>query len=642
MRIIFSFFFLMVSLSIIAQSYDTVDSVNKKAKKCYKEGILLSQRAEFDKALEHFNKTIKKYPKFIDAILQRASIYYEQEKYAEAIEGFNEVLEIDPNYNDKIFYTLGVSYYKYGDYSNAEKALSTYLSKSPKNKNLVKKATDYLLDARTANKLSADAHDISLDPLPEAINTVDSEYLPCFTLDGNTLVFTRRINGDEDFYFSEKNNGSWAEAKPMTRINTGNNEGAQTLSADGRLLIFTGCSRRDGLGSCDLYYSFKNKGIWSTPKNMGEEINTPGWESQPSLSADGRTLYFASNRSGGQGGNDIWMSKRSDEGYFDTPINLGDVINTRNNEFAPFIHADDRTLYFTSDGHPGFGDTDIFKSSKEIDGQWKIPVNLGAPVNTNKAEGALVISTYGDTAYFARTQEHVRSTEMDIYSFVLPESLRPMPVTYLRTVVRDKVNGKLISSATLILSDNNTGETLLKQKSKSDGTYIVALPIGKDYNIRIEKEDYIFYSERIELDGIHNKNEPYNYEILLQPITEIDIMPEVENSDPIILNNVFFESNKSDLLDKSIPELISLYDHMIKYPQLKIQINGHTDNVGEESDNQTLSENRARSVYRFLIEKGISANRLSYKGYGEVHPISDNDTEAGRSRNRRTEFIILK
>jgi outer membrane protein OmpA-like peptidoglycan-associated protein len=397
-------------------------------------------------------------------------------------------------------------------------------------------------------------------------------------------------------------------------------------------LFFTGCNRPQGMGSCDIYISRREGKEWSKPFNIGAPVNTPGWESQPSLSADGRTLYFVSTRSGGVGGYDIWKSELKDGGEWSAPINLGPTINTPYDEQSPFIHPDDQTLYFSSNGWPGLGNKDIFMSRKNnATGNWQTPLNLGYPINTFGEESSLTISSNGRTAFFASDQKGGFGG-MDIYSFELPEKLRPNLVTFVKGQVFDKDSNEPLDG-TIQIINLNTGKAVYDDVADLEsGEFLATMVVGNTFALNVSKAGYLFYSENFSLKD-QKSNTPYLIKVPLQKIT-IGGM--------VTLNNVFFDTNKFDLLPESKVELQQLISFLQKNPKVAIEISGHTDNVGEDRKNMLLSENRAKAVYSYLIANKINASRLTYKGYGETRPAGENDTEEGRQRNRRTEFSITR
>ncbi|MCX6237217.1 MAG: OmpA family protein, partial [Bacteroidia bacterium] len=477
----------------------------------------------------------------------------------------------------------------------------------------------------------------------DAINTIEDEYWPSLNGEANTLVFTRLITQDnkgrktaypqEDFYVSRKDSVGWQKAIPMgSPVNTLENEGAQCISADGRLLFFTGCGRPDGLGSCDIYMSVRQKGKWSEPVNLGNPVNTSSWESQPSVSADGRWLYFTSNRSGGKGNMDIWRAEKlgvSPEGFpvYGKVINLEDV-NTPGNELSPFIHADGQTLYFASDYWPGMGGKDLFFVS--ID-SIKNPQNLGFPVNTSGDEEGLVVEVSGERAWY--TSNNKGFGGRDIFTFLLPEAFKPRPVSWVKGRVFNSKTGRLILSDIVL---NDLVDNILVQHLypfENEGEFLFCLPAGHNYGLNVSKEGFLFHSENFNLLEKFSRHQPLTLNIALDPI---------ETGKTTVLNNIFFETDSSSLKPESLGQLKEIVDFMTKNPGLIIEIGGHTDCLGSENYNLALSAKRADAVVQYLISKGVSSARLRSKGYGFSVPVADNSTEEGRALNRRTEFKIIE
>ncbi len=542
-------------------------------------------------------------------------------------------------------------------YDESIEHFEQYLSIESRNKTLIAKAKKLLTTCQFSRKSKGSPVPYEPTNLGDEINTTNSEYLPSLTADESLLIYTQRIHGQEDFYISKKVDGKWQKGKPMDDVNTDYNEGAQNISADGKFLVFTACDRRDGYGTCDLYFTEVSNGKWTKPANMGNRINTRKWESQPSLSADGKALYFSSNREGGFGNNDIYVSYCDEEGNWGEPQNLGDIINTKGHDQSPFIHHDGQTLYFMSDGHPGMGGHDLFYSRKEKDGSWSSPQNLGYPINTEADESTLVISLDGQTAFFATDRNKAesytgdpatRKIDMDLYSFHLYPEARPQAVTYVKANVRDANTKKRLPNAKVEFIDLTTNKVHAFSKTDRDGEFLVCLPLGKDYALSVTKESYIFHSENFALAENNSRDEPFILKIDLQPIPDIAISEgpsnnsEIVEGKPIILKNVFFETGSAELKDASINELNRLKKLLTDNPLLRIRINGHTDKVGSDEDNLVLSDDRAKAVYDYLVQNGIDMTRLSFKGYGETLPIADNETEDGRQLNRRTEFVIIK
>ena len=407
-------------------------------------------------------------------------------------------------------------------------------------------------------------------------------------------------------------------------------------------MVFTACElygdlnygdNRKGLGSCDLFYSTNIGGQWSAPQNLGGGVNSNLWESQPSLSADGRELYFvrgARSRSGVVAGMDIMVAEKIGENRYGNVRPLSDVINTPEDESSVLIHPDGQTLYFSSQGHPGFGGEDLFVSRRDANGEWGKPLNLGYPINTVRNENSLLVSAKGDLAYFASDREGGQGG-LDLYSFYLPDGTKAIPVAYVKGVVIDNLTKKPLK-ADFQLYDLETKELIVDSKSDpKDGSFLITLPENRSYALSVDKDGYLFHSENFDLAS-NNSNKPKELPVALTPI---------KAGERIVLQNIFFETAKYDLKTESEVELAKLYQFLSNNAALRIEIGGHTDNVGSEEDNLLLSENRAKSVYEYLLEKGIAADRIAYKGYGESMPIQSNDTEEGRAKNRRTEFMIL-
>src|SRR6185436_1660117 len=367
-------------------------------------------------------------------------------------------------------------------------------------------------------------HPVPFNPvnLGDSINTDVDEYLPALTADDLTLVYTRRrVMGtdhlgrkdyNEDFYISKKEDGKWMPSLNMGEpINTLGNEGAHCISPDGMFLYFTACNR-DNYKGCDLYYSRKAGNHWSPPLNAGSIVNSESWDSQPTISADGKAIYFLSSRPGGLGKQDIWKTVKNEKGFWGVPENLGPTINTPENELSPFIHPDDHTLYFASDGHPGMGGTDMYYSRLGDDGKWQTPVNLGYPINTGGDESSLFVNAAGNMAYFASDRYNGKGM-LDIYSFELYPEARPISVSYVKGMVKDK-NAKTPLEANFEVIDIETGKLIANSVSdKMNGEFLICLPSGKDYALNVSKEGYLFYSDHFSCKNPADRKNAYQLDI---------------------------------------------------------------------------------------------------------------------------------
>ncbi len=642
-RILFVFSFLLWGSLLIGQPYTSLATAKAKAVKAYNQAVEAGMGQRWEESLAYIEKALKVEPLFVDAYIQRGAVYFDAGQYTEAASAFGKALELAPNYDAFVWYQKGLSQMRMEAFSEAIPSFQSFLDRTSSRDRLVPRTKTYLAQCRFSAAALANPVPFNPADVGPGINTMDSEYLPSLTADGKIMVFTRLLNRQEDLYYSEFDLDGWQAAKPIESINTPYNEGAHTISADGRLLLFTACNLKIGLGSCDLYYATRDGNKWSSPKNLGTPVNSAAWESQPSLSANGQQLYFASNRGGGRGKNDIWMSDRNPDGTWGTPRPLSDSINSVQHDQSPFIHPDGQTLYFMSDGHQGMGKTDLFYARKKEDGTWGQPINLGYPINTAANEGALIVSLDGTKAYFATDRNDIDQQPQvpgiprsNIFEFDLYREARPQPVTYVKAKVMDKSTGKVVQAQAEVL-DLDTQKTYARSSSDSRGELLLCLPAGRNYALNINKPGYLFFSENFSLADSFSLKKPYEIEVFLNPIPD-----EPEASDPVILKNVFFATGSADLLPASKLELDRLVALLEENPRLQIQINGHTDNVGSDQDNLELSKARATAVLAYLVSQGILSGRLSAKGFGETQPIASNDTAIGRRKNRRTEFELIK
>ncbi len=620
---------------LLAQAQFDPSKVNKKAAQLYSKALELAREDDFKGGIKLLEQAVAIDKNFADAYLSMAGMHGELKHYQEAIDNYEKAKAIDSAYFKDYNLPYSINLAGKGEFEKALQAIDEFLTIPNLNETSLKagefrrKCYQFAIDY--AKKKNAADYKFEPQNLGDSVNSEVSEYFPTITIDGNQLVFTRRVdNYNEDFYEADREGQTWRKSKGLEgNINTNMNEGAQNISQDGQWLIFTGCNFPEGYGSCDLYISYLTTEGWSAPENLGGNINTEFWESAPSLSPDKRDLYFSSRRPGGYGGSDIYVSHRTVNGRWSQPQNLGPAINTIGDESAPFIHADNQTLYFTSNGHPGYGGDDLFLSRKGPDGQWSDPENLGYPINTIENEGSLVIAADGKTAYYASDRADSRGG-LDLYTFELRSDIRPARTLWVKGKVFDKKTEKGLPSS-VELTDLSSKQLLSKVQTDETGNYLITLPVGKDYAFNVNRKGYLFFSENFPLSQ-KQPDSTYNIDIPLQPI---------EANATVVLKNIFFDVNKYDLKPESQVELDELVQLMKDNPTLTIQINGHTDNVGKPADNIILSENRAKAVVNYLKGKSIDAKRLSFKGWGDTQPIAPNATEQGKALNRRTEMKVV-
>ncbi|HET9055649.1 MAG TPA: OmpA family protein [Chitinophagaceae bacterium] len=636
MQILFRIFiFCFLFSTAYSQGYNPA-KISPKASSLYSKALNeLSQNGNYKYAIQLFDEAIAIDPSFLDAWLSKAGAYADLKNYTSSVTSFETALKIDSVYFSDFFLPYSISLAGTGAFQKALNAVNTFLNnaqindRSRRAASYRKRCYEFAIDYSKTH--SNNDYVFQLQNLGDSINTSESEYFPSLTIDANELIFTRRVKGiNEDFFVSTKKNNQWSKAIPLSgNINTNLNEGAQNISQDGKMLVFTGCNFPGGNGSCDLYYSTQTPKGWSEPLNFDEPINTEFWESQPCLSPDKRFLYFTARDPSGLGGSDIWVSERLPDGNWRNPVNLGPGINTVGNESCPFIHADNQTLYFTSDELPGYGGSDLFVVRKDSSGHWGKPENLGYPINTIGDEGTLVITSDGKTAYYSGDLPDTKGN-LDIYSFELRKDIRPNKTFWVKGNVFDKKTKQSLPS-TVELLDLKSGQTISKLQTDENGNYLITLPVGKDYAFNVNHRGYLFYSDNFSLSN-NSVDSVYTKNIALQPI---------ELNASIVLKNIFFDTKQFDLKPESLVELDKVVQLMKDNPNLKILIGGHTDSIGKPQDNLTLSDKRAKAVINYLLYKGIRIERLKWEGKGSTVPVADNKTEAGRAQNRRTELTVI-
>jgi outer membrane protein OmpA-like peptidoglycan-associated protein len=648
----FSFLCFLIQFTLFSQSNlppGTYTSSNKKAIKKLEKGKKNFEFKKDEDAEKDFLKAISIDSNFVEPHMALGYLYADHQKIEQAAFYFKKATLINPNFFPSNFYDLGGMYLILGKYKEAREAYEHFISFPRANPNLKEQAEKFLKNAKFGEEAIKNPQPFNPQNVGPGINSNFYEYFPSITADGNTFLFTRNLRfegkegSQEDFYVSEKINQQWQPALPLKSINSMSNEGAPSLSADGQFMFFVLCpditggygrSSKKGFGSCDIFFSQKINGKWSEPMNVGEPINTSNWETQPSFSSDGKTLYFIRGYNTREGikNQDIYMSQIGFDGKFSIPVKLGSNINSDGKEESVYIHPDNSTLYFSSDGFPGMGGLDIYMSKKQSNGEWGPAINLGYPINTFRDENSLLVGPDGKVAYFA-SERSGGYGGLDIYQFNLPEKFKPESITYVKGKVYDSLSGKPLDAA-FELIDLETQQSVLKSYASKDGSFLLTLTDNHDYALTASKDGYLFYSKNYSLKETKTDfNHPYLINVPMQP---------VDTGFVIELKNVFFDIDKFELKPSSKAELNKLADFMKKNPTIIGELGGHTDNTGDSKKNKTLSENRAKSVQEYLITQGINASRITYKGYGETKPKFPNDSPEHRAENRRTEFKVLK
>ena len=632
MRIIlfFSFFF-SFHLVFSQECYPEKNKDKKLVKKIEK---LIEKRSYYDAidALQNTNQAAVFFELKAE-ILWRSGDFFNAETQA------LKAIELCTDNFPKAYYFLGEIAYKRKDYVNAD----IYLKKAINLQIGDPYYSDAIMLYENAKILAQIINNpVKFNPqIVKGISTQDDEYLPIISPDQELSFFTRRSDKMslqdittttiEEFVFSKKINGDFEVGQALTYpFNLESNEGGASITINNKILYYTKCIRDNkGYNNCDIYYVNRENGAWSNVQEFPKNISKiDSWESQPTVSSDGKTILFSSDRSGGYGKMDLYeISKVNDT--WTSAKNLGSTINSNENEKSPYLHTDGKTLFFASTNFPSLGGFDIFYSRKDSLGNWQKPINIGYPINTVADEISLFVSTDGNQAYFASNNLNGIGG-WDIYSFGLYEGAKPERVLFLKGDLIDE-NKQIIEDVELEIKNLTTQEiTTIKVDA---GTYVSSLTLAKDDDvlITIKKEGFAFNSTYISTeDTSFNSPSALNFE-----------MQSLEQGKSFSIENIYFDNNSYELKRATNEILIEFAKYLEVNNTLIIEINGFTDNIGNQADNQLLSENRAKAVRDLILLQGISEKRVFYNGFGESSPITSNDTEKGRGQNRRTEFKII-
>lgn len=614
---------------------------SKKAIKLYNLAVKNYQNNNYGGALTNLDKSVETDPEFIEAWMLMGDIYTDLNSYKEATFAYEKTLAIDSSFFTPVYYFLGNIYYESGLYKKSETCYLKLLNSSDISPDLRKTAEQKVVVAGISADIVDNASDIEVINIGSPVNTNNDEYINYVNPDYNRLMLTKRTKLDrpnqygmrylEELYKTDLVDSLW-NTPSTVELNwkqKGYNMGTINFSTDGRTMYFTGCYWPDSYGGCDLYYSKSIGASWLDPVNIGNQINTRTWESQPIISSDSKKLFFASKRAGGKGGSDIWMSIKLTNGNWSPPVNLGDSINTSKDEMAPFLHADGHTLFFASTGHPGLGGYDLFVSRADETGQWSNAENIGYPANSRFNEINIFNSIDGKRSWISSDREGGYGN-YDIYYFDNYDKVLPQQLMYVEGLVVDKETQQPLS-AKVDITNLKTAELVNSTVSDSvTGQFLIVLFPGVDYAFNISKKGYLFYSENINLiDTINQESIKKRFELL-----------PFRSGNSIVMNNIFFEFNEHKLLPKSFIELDKLAKVIKENPEFVIEISGHTDNIGTDDYNMNLSGKRANAVGDYIINKGINKDRLIITAKGSSEPVETNETEEGRARNRRTEILI--
>lgn len=651
-------------------------NVDKKYEKLFKKARDLQNKGNRSEAQAIYSDILDEFPEYLDANYYYAMSYYypiqrnnmiiDNKTFAQrAIDAFNRINVVCPTH--KIVHNLyGARLaYRMEDFQTAIK-FAKVLIDNPDDCKMedLDEAEVLLRAAKFYDKVLN--HPVPFDPIPVyGISTKYDEYLATISPDGEQFYFTRRMPySDPNSYFNDKDsreffsistigkNGKFGMGTPLPHpFNQSENEGSPTINATNDYLIFSkmtphktvkqlenGGTQTRVYPNFDLYSSEYINGEWTEPQSLGPKINLPDfYESQPSLSSDGSTLFFVSDRPGGLGKNmeettlDIWFSTRDVNGGWSAPVNLGATINTPGNEKSPFLHTDSRTLYFSSDTHRGLGGFDIFYAKLDDKNRWQTPENIGHPINTEHDEVDFFVSLDGKTAYFS--SNNLGTNDWNIYQFELYEEARPRNMVLIKGEVSSD-DGDL--SGTIVEIRDTASQVIATAKvNEISGKYAIATEVDKEKPVEIvvnvKKPGHSFDTKLITTENLVNSVAHSDAEV-----------KKVESGKSYDLHDIHFGTNLHNLTPRSMRIIDLFVEFLTENPTIKVEIQGHTDNIGDDNANQVLSEKRAQSVYDYVISKGIKASRLRYKGYGENSPIASNDTAEGRAKNRRTVFLIYE
>ena len=653
--------FFVHSFATAQSNYPCEIEFSKKAEKIYKQARAAHQKGENDKATSLYKQCIAEQedwaaPYFNLGMQAVRKLEKTTEKkdnlFQTAINYFEKSVELCPQYNLTAYFHLGKLYYSVGQYGKAVKSLEIFIEdpdEKIKNQSQKEEAEWFLEYSIVYEKLYDNP--VPFDPAPvKGMSTTDGEYLGAISPDDDYMFYTRRKLVEKELYgrktqdfeeiftVSERlKDGSFTVGTPMPSppFNMTQNEGSPTITLDNKYMVFTRCSNVDKYDStsyynCDLYFTENIDGQWTDIQNLGKAINGDlTWETQASISADGQTLFFVSDRDGGLGGYDIYYSTRDANGNWKKAQNVGAPINTDRNEKTPFLHSDNKTLYFSSDGFTGIGGYDIYVSRLSENGEWAKPLNIGYPINSQRDDIGLFVNTFGNKAYFSTNR---LSGNLDICEFDLYPEARPNKVILVKGEVENMDSEK---STKVELKNIKTKKIESVDVDIQTKRYAAIIhDTEDDYLLTIKQEGYAYETKYIESKKLIMDD--------VQLLTQKDFeLKPIKVGESYQINDIYFATNSFELTSASKFVLDILIEFLQDNSDVKIEIQGHTDNIGNRNDNMILSDNRAKAVYDYLVENYIQSNRLRYKGFADTKPIANNSTEEGRAKNRRTVFVIL-
>ncbi len=632
---------LLSSFTFVSQAFA---EASKKEIQQYEKAVILMNEGRYNEAMPIFKQLIHSNKDFVDASWSLSELYTRMGNESMCIKTLQYIAKPKvPRYWNTMM-RLARAYHESCNY---QEAINTYKQIPQTETGYYKIAQPKIQECEAAIKLMESPVPFVATNMGPNINTEFDDYWPSLTADEGLFSTTVKLNkreGEsafgkgvhEDIYVDKKAaDGSWPKTQNAGNcINTIHNEGAQSFSLDGRYMFFVACDRQGASGGCDIYYSIRQGDGWSKAIVPGAPLNSKYWETNPSLSPTGDKLYFASNRPGGVGKSDIWVVDVAigNDGLltFSNPQNLGPKINTKEDELSPFIHADNQTLFYSSKGRGGLGNYDVFVTYKDGKGGWTDPKNIGYPLNTCKDEIGFVVNAYGDKAYFSSNGQETKGRGRDIYELKLQAgNFRPVKhMKYAKGKIIDAETKQPVMAQIDVYSIKSNEKVFKSVSDSKTGEFISCVPEGEDAGVNVDRKGYLFYSEYFD--------EKQKVKFPEKGVT----MEKIAVGKKITLKNIFFDFDKYTLRPASHHELDRLVKFLKDNPQVHIRLEGHTDGKGNHDYNVTLSENRAKVAYDYLVARRIAKERLAYKGFGPDKPIATNSTPEGRAQNRRTEVII--
>jgi len=626
----------LVHHELAAQKKETcLPTSDKKALKYFEKALeYRKEKKPFEEIRAQIERALALDSNYADALEFLGNLAWQSKRDQIMVESYEKLILACPDASADAYYRLGDFYYNSGSFGKAIKSFRSFLEFDQVKEDIARDVERKIIRAEFKSK------PVPFNPVPlKDICSADPEYLAIISPDQEYCFYTRRFEEQnrgslypvtvEKFMISKKDGEHFSKGEPMPppfNKKGSNNEGGASISIDNRNLFFT-VNKNENF---DIYTSSENNGVWSEPVSAGRSVNDPErWESQPSISPDGKSLYFVSIRDSVNQTSDIYFSRKNSDGSWAPARPVGAPVNTTGNEKTPFLHPDNNTLYFSSDYHKGLGGYDIFMCRRRQDGSWSDPVNLGYPINTEADELGFFVSTDGKIGYFA--SNNLKGVGgYDVYSFDLHEEVRPLKVLFIKGELKDEDN-EAPGNTSIVLRNTQTMEMADVSYDSSSGRYASVVLFDNDYILTVKKQGYAYTSAYFSAsDTVRPEPRKMDFKLKTTSVGQ-----------SYQLDNIHFETESARLTRQDSVIIRDFSFYLKEEPGLKVALQGHTDNSGSPQQNQILSEKRAKAVFDFLVECEIPSVRLSYQGFGQSKPVADNLTEEGRAKNRRTEFVIV-